>query len=131
MSGLELSPEVTKLVNDLLVWIGFGTVVGLLAKAIMPGRDGGGPIATVLLGIAGSVLGCGCFGIFVDSGRIMPTSPLGMIVAVVGAFLLLAFYRTFADLLPWPALRPQRPSMAPGDDGEFIRRRFSSAQYED
>lgn len=131
MTGLELSPEVTKLINDILVWIGFGTVVGLVAKAIMPGRDGGGPIATVLLGIAGSVLGCGCFGIFVDSGRIMPTSPLGMLVAVAGAFLLLAFYRTFADLLPWPSLRPQPPVVGQNGSGDFIRRRYSSAQYED
>ncbi len=131
MAGFELSPEVTALVNDLLVWIGFGTVVGLVAKGIMPGRDGGGPIATVLLGIAGSVLGCGCVGVFVDTGRMMPTSPLGMLVAVVGAFFLLALYRTFGDLLPWPALQPPKPTTRVFDDSQMGTRSYSSALYED
>ena len=39
-----------------LEWIGFGTLVGLLAKAIMPGRDPGGAIVTLLMGIGGAVI---------------------------------------------------------------------------
>jgi uncharacterized membrane protein YeaQ/YmgE (transglycosylase-associated protein family) len=45
--------------HDLLTWVGFGTLVGLLAKAIMPGRDPGGSIATLLMGIGGTIVGCG------------------------------------------------------------------------
>lgn len=131
MAGFELSPEVTTLVNDILVWIGFGTIVGLTAKGIMPGRDGGGPIATLILGIAGSVLGCGCVGVFTDSGRIVPTSPIGMLVAVAGAFFLLATYRTFGDLLPWSALQPPKPSARVYDDSRLNQRSYSSALYED
>ena len=41
-----------------LTWIGFGVVVGLAAKAVMPGRDPGGTIATVMMGIAGTMIGC-------------------------------------------------------------------------
>ncbi len=39
--------------NLLLLWLGFGTIVGLVAKALMPGKDSGGPVATVLIGIVG------------------------------------------------------------------------------
>ena len=42
-----------------LGWILFGLIVGVLAKLIMPGRDPGGVIVTILLGIAGALLG-GC-----------------------------------------------------------------------
>ena len=38
-------------------WIVFGLIAGLIAKAIMPGRDPGGCIVTVIIGIAGSVIG--------------------------------------------------------------------------
>ena len=37
MEHLELAPNLQQWANDILVWIGYGTVVGLLAKAIMPG----------------------------------------------------------------------------------------------
>ena len=82
MSSLQLSPEVHQLVNDVLVWIGFGTLVGLVARGLMPGRDPAGAITTLLLGIAGSVLGCGCVGFFYETERLTPTSPMGMVVAV-------------------------------------------------
>jgi len=45
----------------ILAWILFGLIVGALAKLVMPGRDPGGIIVTMLLGIAGAVLG-GCIG---------------------------------------------------------------------
>ena len=41
----------------ILGWIVFGLIVGVIAKLLMPGRDGGGMIVTILLGIAGSVVG--------------------------------------------------------------------------
>ncbi len=82
--------------NDILVWIGFGTVVGLLAKAIMPGRDPGGAVATLAMGIGGTVIGCGVVGFFFEGQRVTPISPLGMVVATAGAFLILFFYRLLA-----------------------------------
>ena len=48
--------------HDLLSWIGFGTVVGLLGKAALPGKDPGGAVATVVLGILGSVIGAALIG---------------------------------------------------------------------
>ena len=45
------------------MWIGFGTVVGLAAKAIMPGRAPGGSVATLIMGIIGTVIGCALLGV--------------------------------------------------------------------
>ncbi|MCA9217735.1 MAG: GlsB/YeaQ/YmgE family stress response membrane protein [Planctomycetales bacterium] len=75
-----------------LKWIGFGTCVGLLAKALMPGRDPGGAVATLLMGIVGAVIGCGVYLLIFDS-RISPISPQGLGCGVLGAFVLLLFYR--------------------------------------
>jgi uncharacterized membrane protein YeaQ/YmgE (transglycosylase-associated protein family) len=91
--GLVLDDTAQRLVNDVLVWIGFGTVIGLLAKGIMPGRDPGGAIATVLMGIGGTVLGCGVVSYFNEGQRIIPVSPLGMLVGTGGTLLILFFYK--------------------------------------
>jgi uncharacterized membrane protein YeaQ/YmgE (transglycosylase-associated protein family) len=91
--GLVLTDTAQHLVNDVLVWIGFGTVIGLLAKGIMPGRDPGGAIATVLMGIGGTVLGCGVVSYFNDGVRVVPVSPLGMLVGTGGTLLILFFYK--------------------------------------
>jgi uncharacterized membrane protein YeaQ/YmgE (transglycosylase-associated protein family) len=81
----------------ILAWILFGLVVGIIAKLLMPGRDPGGFIVTILLGIAGAVLGG-----FV--GRAMgfygPDDAAGWIMSILGAMLLLIVYRL--------AVRPRR-----------------------
>lgn len=79
--------------NTVLVWIGFGTVVGLLAKMLMPGRDQGGAVATLLMGIAGSVVGLGAIAFFWDGHRTSPVSLVGFLAAVAGSFLLLFIHR--------------------------------------
>ncbi len=86
-------------VNDILVWVGFGTLVGLLAKAIMPGRDPGGAITTLAMGIGGVIIGCGAWTLFSGGSRITPVSPMGMLVATAGAFSLLFFYRLLGGFL--------------------------------
>ena len=74
----------------ILSWIMFGLVVGIIAKLLMPGRDPGGFIVTILLGIAGALLGG-----FV--GRAMgfygPGEAAGWIMSILGAILLLVLYR--------------------------------------
>ncbi len=80
-------------VHDMLAWVGFGTLVGLLARALMPGRDPGGAVVTLALGIGGALIGCGTWALTVDGTRITPVSPLGIMVATGGAFGLLFFYR--------------------------------------
>jgi uncharacterized membrane protein YeaQ/YmgE (transglycosylase-associated protein family) len=76
----------------ILAWILFGLVVGIIAKLLMPGRDPGGFIITILLGIAGSVLG-GWVGRAL--GFYGPGEYGGWIMSILGAVLLLFLYRMF------------------------------------
>lgn len=99
MENMQLPPGAAQLANDVLVWIGFGTLVGLLAKAIMPGRDPGGAVTTLLMGVGGSVIGCGILAFFWEDRRVTPISPVGFVVAVAGAFMLLGFYRLLSGTL--------------------------------
>jgi uncharacterized membrane protein YeaQ/YmgE (transglycosylase-associated protein family) len=77
----------------ILSWILFGLVVGVIAKLLMPGRDPGGFIITMLLGIAGALVGG-----FV--GRAMgfygENQGAGWIMSILGAIVLLALYRMTA-----------------------------------
>jgi uncharacterized membrane protein YeaQ/YmgE (transglycosylase-associated protein family) len=74
----------------ILGWILFGLVVGALAKLVMPGRDPGGIIVTILLGIVGALLG-GFLGRAL--GLYNEGEPAGFIGALVGAIVVLAIYR--------------------------------------
>jgi uncharacterized membrane protein YeaQ/YmgE (transglycosylase-associated protein family) len=82
--------------HEVLMWVGFGTLVGLAAKAIMPGRDPGGALGTMLMGIVGSVLGCGVIAFFCHGYRIMPISTAGFGAGTGGSFIILFFYRLLA-----------------------------------
>lgn len=95
----ELPEVVQQWANHLLVWIGFGTLVGLLAKGIMPGRDPGGAIATLAMGIGGTIIGCGILTYLSDGQRVTPISPLGFFVGTGGAFVILFFYRLLGGRL--------------------------------
>ena len=71
-------------------WIVFGLVVGIVAKFLMPGRDPGGFIITALIGIVGAVVG-GFVGRAI--GLYKDGDPVGFVMAVIGAIILLAVYR--------------------------------------
>jgi uncharacterized membrane protein YeaQ/YmgE (transglycosylase-associated protein family) len=77
----------------ILGWILFGLVVGIVAKLIMPGRDPGGIIITILLGIVGALLG-GFLGQAL--GLYGPGEPAGFVGATLGAILVLWIYRIAA-----------------------------------
>ena len=74
-------------------WIVFGLIAGIIAKAIMPGRDPGGAIITILLGIAGSVVGGFIGRSLFYSSESAPGTIMSMVFAVIGALVLLAAYR--------------------------------------
>ena len=76
-----------------LGWIIFGLIVGIIAKFLMPGRDPGGIIVTILLGIAGAVLG-GFLGRAL--GWYQANEPAGFLMSLVGAIALLALYRAIS-----------------------------------
>ena len=71
-------------------WVVFGLVVGIVAKLLMPGRDPGGFVITALLGIGGALLG-GMVGRTI--GWYADGDPVGFVMAVVGAIMVLAVYR--------------------------------------
>jgi uncharacterized membrane protein YeaQ/YmgE (transglycosylase-associated protein family) len=100
----------------LLEWIGFGTLVGLTAKAVMPGKDPGGPIITLLMGIGGVVIGCGILaliwpGAWGEEGA-TPLSVVGFVAGTVGGVLVLFFYRLLGGLI-----------ITEGFEGRVYRRR--------
>jgi len=75
---------------SILGWIFFGLIVGIVAKLLMPGRDPGGFIVTILIGIVGALIG-GKLGQAL--GWYEPGQPAGFFMAVVGSILLLWIYR--------------------------------------
>ena len=74
-------------------WAIFGLIVGAIAKLLMPGRDPGGIIVTMLIGIAGALV-AGFIGRAL--GWYAPGEPAGFLMATLGAILLLFLYRQFA-----------------------------------
>ncbi len=83
--------------HEVLMWIGFGTIVGLSAKGLMPGRDPGGAIGTLLMGIVGSLIGCSMILLIDSSFKVTPISPIGFVAGTAGAFLLLFFFRLLSN----------------------------------
>ncbi len=77
----------------ILGWIIFGLIVGAIAKVLMPGRDPGGIVVTMLLGIVGAVLGG-------YAGRLLgmygPNDSAGIFMSILGAVGLLFLYRMVA-----------------------------------
>tara|TARA_B100000676_G_scaffold240456_1_gene241413 strand:+ start:708 stop:959 length:252 start_codon:yes stop_codon:yes gene_type:complete len=76
----------------ILSWIVFGLIAGIIAKWIMPGKDPGGFIITILLGIAGAFVG-GWLGSLVGMGSMGSFSLGSFVTAIVGALVLLFLYR--------------------------------------
>ncbi len=76
----------------IISWIVFGLVVGVIAKLLMPGKDPGGFIVTILLGIAGSLIG-GFVGRAFTGSQPGDSSGAGYLMSIVGAIVLLAIYR--------------------------------------
>src|SRR2546430_8326477 len=105
---------------DILLWVVFGLVVGIVAKLIMPGADPGGIVVTIVLGIVGALLGGWI-------GRVMGLyhegEAAGFIMAVIRAAIVLALHRLgvsprtpqhareAGDIprLPEPIADPRRP----------------------
>ncbi|ALB63021.1 Transglycosylase associated protein [Cronobacter condimenti 1330] len=77
----------------ILAWIVFGLIAGIIAKLIMPGRDGGGFILTCVLGIVGAVVGGWLATFFGVGGSVTGFNLPSFLVAVVGAIVVLLVFR--------------------------------------
>jgi uncharacterized membrane protein YeaQ/YmgE (transglycosylase-associated protein family) len=73
-------------------WIILGLVVGIIAKLLMPGNDPGGFLVTILIGIAGALLG-GFVGTYFQVGDVTGFNTVSLLLAVGGALVLLILYR--------------------------------------
>lgn len=78
----------------ILSWILMGLIAGALGKWIMPGKDPGGVIVTILLGIGGAILG-GWIGSMLGLGTTNAFDVRTLLLAIVGALLILFLYRQF------------------------------------
>ena len=86
-------------------WIIFGFIAGLIAKAIMPGKDPGGALITIVIGIVGSIIGGFVGQALFGYGRTVndtsdisqPGFLMSLLLAVIGAIVLLAGYRLITN----------------------------------
>jgi uncharacterized membrane protein YeaQ/YmgE (transglycosylase-associated protein family) len=78
----------------IISWIFLGLIAGALAKFVVPGKDPGGLIVTILIGIVGAILG-GFLGSFIGLGKVESFDLGGIIIATLGAIILLVLYRLF------------------------------------
>lgn len=76
----------------IIAWIFFGLIAGIIAKLIMPGKDPGGFIITILLGMAGALLG-GFIGSSLGFGTVTGFNLASFALAILGAIILLVLYR--------------------------------------
>ncbi|MEH2364435.1 GlsB/YeaQ/YmgE family stress response membrane protein [Nostoc sp.] len=84
---------------NIIAWIVLGLIAGAIAKAIYPGRQGGGIVSTMLLGIVGAVIG-GIVVTLLETGRFQLTAATlsipGVIVAVIGAIIAIFLWNLLA-----------------------------------
>jgi uncharacterized membrane protein YeaQ/YmgE (transglycosylase-associated protein family) len=76
----------------IISWIAFGLIAGAVAKLIMPGKDPGGCIVTIILGVVGAFVG-GFIGTMMGMGSPDAFDLRSFFLAILGAILLLAIYR--------------------------------------
>ena len=93
MPELALSPAAQQWINVVLIWVGFGTLAGLLATVIFPLRRSVGPFLAMVMGIVGSTIGLLGLSWLFPGRPLNPISPLGFLAATIGAFVLLVLYR--------------------------------------
>ncbi len=85
--------------QTIFIWLGLGLVAGIIAKFILPGKDKGGLISTMIIGIAGSFVG-GMIGKYFNIGtEVGGISIMSLLTAVVGALALLIILRVLRLLI--------------------------------
>jgi uncharacterized membrane protein YeaQ/YmgE (transglycosylase-associated protein family) len=99
----DLSPETQVWFNTVLIWIGFASVAGILAQALLPKGKPEGLYGVLVIGACGSCVGC--FGVdwlanfaagteeLKEFAEINPIGPVGLFVSVISALCVLIFYR--------------------------------------
>jgi len=99
MPELALSPNAQQWVNVVLIWVGFGTLAGLLAMVLLPSHRSTTPFLAVVAGIVGSTIGLLGLSWLFPGQSINPISPMGFLASAIGAFCVLIVYRLGVLLL--------------------------------
>ena len=81
----------------IIVWILLGLVAGVIAKALMPGNDPGGFVVTIIIGIVGALVGGFLWNVLSGNDSYGDFDIGGIVIAVLGAMLLLFVYRKVSD----------------------------------
>lgn len=77
-----------------IIWfLIIGLVAGLIARALVPGNDSMGLVATLVLGVVGSFVGGFIFSLFTEEREILDFSTTGLIGSILGAIVALLIYR--------------------------------------
>jgi uncharacterized membrane protein YeaQ/YmgE (transglycosylase-associated protein family) len=92
MTQLRHKEEVLGIIS----WIVFGLIAGIIAKLLMPGRDPGGCIITMLLGVAGAFVGGFLYRLLTGREVFVHFDLRSLVVAIIGAVVILAIYRLIA-----------------------------------
>ncbi len=106
----DLSPAAQHWTYLVLIWVGFGTLAGLVARAVLPLREPSGILPTLTLGITGSAVGLGVLSWLLSGRPHNPISPLGFLAATGGALALLLLYamqQALARHAPQPKKKPR------------------------
>ena len=82
---------------SIIVWVILGLIAGAIAKALMPGKDPGGIVVTILIGIVGAVVGGFLWNLLTGNDSYGDFDIGGILIAILGAMLLLFAYRKLAD----------------------------------
>ena len=91
---MELSAAAQAWVNLILIWVGFGTVVGLLASLFLPAGSPSGFFGNLVIGVAGSCAGPVVLVLVLKPQNFHPMSPIGFAAAVAAAVILLILFRS-------------------------------------
>ena len=114
MGQLELSQTAQQWVNVVLIWLGFGIVAGLLARALVPGKHPVGAVATLLIGVLGSTIGLLALSFLLPGDRLNPIGPVGLLAATGGALVLLIGYRLVVACFVFDSRDPHPRNPADG-----------------
>ncbi|MGL6194881.1 MAG: GlsB/YeaQ/YmgE family stress response membrane protein [Thermoguttaceae bacterium] len=93
MPDFNLTPSAQVWVNVVLIWIGFATVVGLIVRSLLPGKEPSGLIGTLLIGLIGSCTGPLIVTLIWKIENFNPIGPIGMCSSVVCAAICLLLFR--------------------------------------
>ena len=103
MTEFDFSPFFQQWVNVFLIWVGFSTVAGIMARFFIPGNDRIGPLAMSVIAMIGTMLGVCVFALIVKKSlKTAPCNPIslpGLLSAFVGVLVCLIIYRMVAKTM--------------------------------